>query len=122
MHLAALLDAAVERGKREVLERQVQAQNTLLSFQCARVNALEAERAIMLKTITGLEIPVPTISYSSKETLAGPSQEDMLRAAGALATPFDDMGDDEAKRQGVKWDRDGRVIYGATPGEVDTQH
>lgn len=121
VHLAALQDAATERGKREVLERQVQAQSTLISFMCARTNALETERAIMLRRITGLEIPIPTISYSTKETLGGPTQEDMLAAAGALADPFADMGDAEARRQGVEWDKNGHVVYGK-PGEVEPQH
>lgn len=112
IHQQALTELAVERATREQLERHVATQAGQLAFVCARLTQVDVERAMYIRKLTDIEVPVPSIRPTSPSThTAGPpaSAADMLSTLGAAA--FEDMGEDEAARQGVGWDKDGSVVY-----------
>jgi hypothetical protein len=101
------LDIARERARRETLEHQAIRDRALIEFLCTRVNQSETERAVLLKTLTKADIPIATLSTPAPFNLpTDPS------AAVLGVDMFTDMGDDEAKRRGVRWAGDGSVVYG----------
>jgi hypothetical protein len=102
-------DSLVEqRTRATVLTEQAITHRTQTAFLIARINQLEKERAIMLRQITKLDIPVPELAAIAATPV---NQTDILAAMGS--SMFEDMGDDEARRQGVKWDAVGAVDYQA---------
>ncbi len=81
----------------------------------ARINELTRENAALRHQVTG-ETPVAaqyilprpeikTAAAVDRET----TMEDLV-AGGAAA--YEDMGDAAAQREGVRWDGDGRTVYG----------
>jgi len=102
------LDIARERGRREALEHQAIRDRALIEFLCTRVNQSETERAVLLKELTKADIPIATLSTPNPINLpTDPS------AAVLGVDMFEDMGDDRAKKLGVRWRGDGSVEYGA---------
>lgn len=102
---SAGIELATLRAQATAHAAQAATQQTQTAFLIARINQLEKERAIMLRHITKLEIPVP-------ELVAVPpiDQREILAAMGSGM--FEDMGDEAAKREGVQWDASGAVAYG----------
>ncbi len=98
-----------DRTRAAVLTEQFVTYRTQTAFLIARINQLEKERAIMVRHITKLEIPVPELTAVA----ATPAHADILAALGG--SMFDDMGDDAARREGVTWDAAGAVQYGSEP-------
>jgi hypothetical protein len=98
---AARDELAAERGRREVLARQSVVQESFVEFLCARVNQLETERVLLLRQLTTIEIPAPTIAYRS----------------AAPQPPADDptavsIFDDDPSHAPKGWHPDGSVNYG----------
>lgn len=106
-------ELAAERARRETLDRVLINHHALVGFLCARVNQLEAERALLFKHVTNIDIPMPQIAA------AVPDPRGAAEAVGAATSLFEDMGDDAAKRLGVEWKNDGSVEY---RGGTGVQH
>ena len=61
IHAKALESLAVERAKRESAESVLKILATQMDFLRIRVNQLEAERAVLLQSITKLPMPVANL-------------------------------------------------------------
>jgi hypothetical protein len=108
---STLRDELIEqRTRAAVLTEQAVSHRTQTAFLIARVNQLEKERAIMVRHITKLEIPVPELTAIPQGPI---TQSDILSAMGA--SMFEDMGDHAARQQGVRWNDLGAVEYAAEP-------
>lgn len=89
-----------------VKQQQIATTNTLQWLQ-VRVTQLEMERAAMVFQQYGVKIPVPIMETAP----------DMPGGNGGIDSPlnatpnFNDMGDEEARRQGVGWNNDGELLY-----------
>lgn len=68
-----------------------------------RVNQLEKERAQLTHAILGVRIPVPEFESVAPQGLVD---------AMAELPSFEDMGDEQAKIQGIKHDDSGNVVFG----------
>jgi hypothetical protein len=105
--LAALrADLIEQRTRATVLSEQAATHRTQTAFLIARINQLEKERAIMVRHITKLEIPIPELAAVPAPAL---DQAAVLSAMGSAL--FEDMGDDAARQQGVTWNAAGTVEY-----------
>lgn len=69
-----------------------------------RINALEKERAIMLMKVAGVALPVPEIVPTRPGTLSDLPQFDQMPS-------FEDVGDEEAVRLGVRHTGSGELEY-----------
>jgi len=123
-HRTALDELHRERDKRELVEKQIAYQQTLIQFLCARVNHLERNNVVLLKAVTKLDFDLPHMTAApapASFSAAGPSETvaDMLKAVGG-GSLFEDMGEEEARRQGIGWNADGTVKYDHKP--ADTEH
>ena len=61
IHAKSLESLAVERAKRESAESVIKILATQMEFLRIRVNQLEAERAVLLQSITKLPMPVASL-------------------------------------------------------------
>jgi hypothetical protein len=96
---------AASKEKAMVLAEQNKVLQVQLDFMRLRVNQLEMERAALMQQVTGVNVPVPQIV----STVTQPSPQDM---ASAMSAHFQDVGDDEAKRQGLMIDpSNGELVY-----------
>lgn len=69
-----------------------------------RVNALEKQNTILMGKATGLNFPIPEIV---------PARPGSISPLDFSSLPsFEDVGDDEAKRLGIKLDDDGHLEFG----------
>lgn len=103
VHQRALDDLASERGRREELTVRANIQQGLLEFLCTRVNQLEVERALMLRQLTNLEIPVPVL----RPTVApSPAPPDFMSSS---------VFDDDPANAPAGWHPDGTVNYAGRP-------
>ncbi len=101
-----LRDELVEtRATERLLAEQAATHRTQTAFLVAQINQLTKERAVMVRHITKLEIPIPSLVAASTPPI---SVDDVLTAIGSNL--FEDMGDDEARRQGLGWDSTGVVV------------
>lgn len=103
-------DLVEQRTRATVLAEQATTHRTTTAFLIARINQLEKERAIMVRHITKLEIPIPELVGVAAH---GPDQREILAAMGS--SMFDDMGDEAARQQGVRWNDQGAVTYDGDP-------
>jgi len=107
-------ELSTERGRREILERQVITQNTIAQFLCARVNQLEGERAAFIEKLTQVALPVPQLTATPPRINPDHPEEATRRALDEFikgGNPmFEDMGDDAANKQGLGWDEQGIVV------------
>ena len=86
---------------RETYAEQNKVLQVNLDWLRTRVNQLEHERAQLLWNYTGVKVAVPQI-HVEETTGTHPLAE---------MPSFNDIGDAEAKRQGIEWDSEGRVVY-----------
>jgi len=107
--LKMLEDLAAERARREELTRRVETQQTTIAFLCARVNQLETERALLLKQILNIDIPVPTLQVTPAATPAS-SASDLLEQISAMG-----IFEDNPAHAPAGWHPDGTVNYGRLP-------
>jgi hypothetical protein len=97
-------DLAVMRQRAEDAEKRAElAQN---NFEWARVslNRIEQERSLLLSNL--LKFPVPAVAIERQT----PFEQAMQDRRAFEESIFDDLGDQEAIRQGLTHDVDGRVI------------
>lgn len=105
-------ELVVERAKREAAEKTVAILEQHRTWLAQQVNRLEGERAILLQRTVGISLPVPEVIPQRAPTsvplanVVGKPMADVVPGidVGALmlgAAAFEDMGDDEADRQGV---------------------
>jgi len=99
----ARADHATELAKREILQRQTAVQESFVEFLCQRVNQLEAERAIMLRHLTSVDVPVPTLHPRPV-----PADPPLDMAAALTSSIFDD----DERHAPAGWHADGSVNYG----------
>jgi hypothetical protein len=75
-----------------------------------RLTQSENERAQLIHNYTGVKITIPSIEPAPNPI----SMSDILNST----TNFEDVGDDEAKKQGLDWDatgaltRNGKLVQG----------
>ena len=107
----ALLQAIAER---DAIRQQQAALTTTNDWLMHRVTQLERERAKMIEVNYGVKLDVPVITHDSAARIAGVGQfsDQVLMQS----INFDDMGDEEAARQGISWNEDGSLVYGTTNG------
>src|SRR5262245_44414151 len=104
-------DLATERGRREELSRRVEAQQTTIAFLCARINQIETERALLLRQLTNIDVPIPQLQVTPTATpVATNSAADVLGAISALG-----IFEDDPAHAPAGWHPDGRVNYGRLP-------
>lgn|SRR5262249_8742542 len=96
-----------DRGRREELTRRVDAQQATIVFLTTRINQLEAERALLLRHVTGLEMPTPQLTVK-------PSA-DVDDARATLETLSQSGIFDDDPRHAPGWNADGSVHYGRRP-------
>jgi hypothetical protein len=98
-------ELGTERGRREILSQQTAVQKSFVEFLCSRVNQLETERVILLRSFTNLELPAPTIRPTEPV------------AAAPAGDGFPDLSifDDDPRHAPAGWHPDGSVNYGSTP-------
>jgi len=109
-------DLAVERARREELTRRVDAQQTTISFLCARINQLETERVLLLRQLTNIDLPTPTlhITPTAATNAGGPlTGSEALEAIAALG-----IFEDDPRHAPAGWYPDGTVNYGRLPATV----
>lgn len=74
---------------------------TTLDWLMVRVTQLERERQQLLLQYTGVKVEIPVIT-----------RQPIDASVPIDALPnFDDMGDDQAKKLGIGWNKDGTVSY-----------
>lgn len=97
---AARDELHTERGKREILSRQTAVQESFVEFLCSRVNQLETERVLLLRQLTTIDVPVPTMMYRAPaaQTAVDPTAVSIF--------------DDDASHAPRGWHPDGSVNYG----------
>lgn len=103
--LRADLIRAITRAT--VLEQHAITHATQTAFLVGQINQLSKERVIMVNRITRLELPLPELAAVPQTPAI--SQRDLIAAMGS--SMFDDMGDEEALREGITWDATGRLDY-----------
>jgi predicted nuclease with TOPRIM domain len=85
-------ELVVLRTERDALQHQVEFLQNSFDWLKMRVNALEVERAQLIEKAYGMKLPVPEIARSN----------DFRKTLEQMSTAlFTDMGDDEARKQGL---------------------
>lgn len=95
--IAAQVRAATLVEQNKVLQ-------TNLDWLRVRVNQLEHERAQLLWNYLGVKVQIPEIQRVSPTADTPPHPLSELPS-------FNDVGEAEAKRLGIEWDAEGRVVY-----------
>ena len=98
IHAILLTDLAVERAKRASAEASVTVLVTQMDFLRLRVNQLEAERAMLLQSVTKLPMPVPQLVMTTPREAPQPIRDF-----------FTDLGDEAAKAMGIEHNPDGTL-------------
>lgn len=75
-----------------------------------RLTQVEAERAKLLYLHTGVKVETPEFAVR-EEAIEQERQSTSLPDIIAGFAGFQDIGDEEAVRQGIDWDEDGKVKY-----------
>jgi hypothetical protein len=111
--LRMLEELATERARREELTRRVDAQQTTITFLCARVNQLETERVLLLRQLTNIDMPVPQLHVTPTAAPATTTAADPGAALAAISA----LGvfDDDPAHAPAGWFPDGTVNYGRLP-------
>lgn len=101
----ASLKVSCERFATESISLRVQkAKDDLtIDWMRHRINALEKERAILLQKSAGIALPTPEIVPTRPGSMTIPNFDTM--------PSFEDVGDTEAARLGIKHDPEGVVEY-----------
>jgi hypothetical protein len=111
-YLADKADAITLRLERDLAVAQVKQQETTLAWFMHRLTQVEQERSKLIFNYTGVKVDAPT--YEPEEA-AKNAAASLLAANPLNALPsFNDVGDDEALKQGIDWDTEGNIIYGVT--------
>lgn len=93
------------QGAHRAVREQKAKDDLTIDWMRHRVNALEKMNAILMQKATGIALPVPEIVPTRPGTIAGQGIDyDTMPS-------FEDVGDAEAKRLGIKHATDGSVEY-----------
>lgn len=104
---AALMKERFEaQGVAQALERQVATQNITLDWFKAQLTKSEYERAALIQNYMGVKVPVMEFQDTKLAEKPVISTEDILGAT----VNFGDVGDEEARRMGLDWDNEGRLL------------
>lgn len=95
---------AVQDQERKDYTVQKAKDDLTIDWMRHRINALEKERAILMMKAAGVQLPVPEIVPTRPGTLTMPPDFQTMPS-------FEDVGDDEAARLGIKHDEAGVVEY-----------
>jgi hypothetical protein len=82
IHQQALTELAAERAKRELLTRQCDSQLAFLEFLAQQLNQAQLERRVLMKQVTGVDVPIPEI------TVAPPHADASDRANGTPVSQY----------------------------------
>lgn len=91
-------------GVAKTLEQQVFALNTSNDWLRVQFSKCDHERAALIARYLGVQ--VPSITFEKEDTNRTPTSH-IINDAGAL---FNDVGDEEAARQGLGWDDEGNFV------------
>jgi hypothetical protein len=98
-------ELGTERGRREILSQQAAVQKQFVDFLCSRVNQLEIERVMLLRQLTNIDLPAPSLRPT---TAAAPPPVDPAAILSDLS-----IFDDDPRHAPAGWHHDGSVNYGA---------
>ena len=90
------------------LERRVVSLETSIDWMRARVNQVEAERAVLLSEKTKLPFGAPIIRQQSAHERQ--VEDQLQQMAQEIGVSFEDIGDEAAAKQGIDHDDFGLVI------------
>lgn len=85
--------------------QQIATLTASLQWLQVRVTQLEKERAQLIGHYMGIKVEVPEITVERRDQRGAEALSD------AAASFFQDMGDQEAAKQGVSWDENGNLVY-----------
>jgi hypothetical protein len=96
-------------GSYSKLSEQKAKDDITIDWMRHRINALVNENAVLMNKVTGLNIPVPEIARAGSMTIPAP--------AGRFndALHFQDIGDEEAAKQGITNDDDAPFFGDGAP-------
>lgn len=109
--------AWMERQHQTVAERdaavqQLKQQETTLGWFMHRLTQIEQERSKLIFNYTGVRIEAPAYEKADDPATEAAS---MLNKNPLNSLPnFNDVGDEEAAKQGIGWDDEGNVQYAVT--------
>jgi hypothetical protein len=92
------------QGAASALKNELDKRDVTIDWLRTRVNQLEKERALLMRERTGLNIPIPEIAPAQQVTGS--------RMSGIMAIDdlFEDIGDAEARKQGILHDENGELV------------
>ena len=101
-----LTDKARAEGQALTLAQRIAAQDATLDWLKVQLTKSEYERAGLIQNYMGVKIPVMEFATEI-------SAEEKVTAEKVLAATIDfsDIGDEEAKAQGLDWDAEGRLTH-----------
>jgi hypothetical protein len=94
-------------AERDAAKQQLVALTNTLQWLQARVTQLEMERAAMVFQQYGVKIPVPVLETAPEMPGGNGGIDSPLNAV----PNFNDVGDEEARRQGIGWNDNGELQY-----------
>ena len=102
--IATLVTNAELTGTNAGLRAQLASAQTTVDWLRTRVNQLEKERAVLLREVTHLNIPIPEIATP------GPVMSTAVPASLQMPN-FEDIGDDAASKLGITHNDAGELEY-----------
>ena len=96
----AQADAAAQRHANDVLEAN-------MNWFRHRLTQIEAERAVLIYKVMGVKIPAP--EFHKEDPIQKFMQDHKHQFTEADI--FRDLGDDEARKQGISFNEEGQVVY-----------
>jgi len=101
-YINALSQLREQRSLREAAERQNKVLEVNLDWLRAQYNQAQIERSALFQRVTGLSLPTMAIERAKRG--------DMTPDFGAMPS-FEDAGDEEAGRLGIRHAEDGTLQY-----------
>lgn len=97
------------QAERDACREQFKSQEITLGWFMHRLTQVEQERAKLIFNFTGVKVEAPTYAPADAAADAAAS---LLASNPLNALPnFNDVGDLEAAKQGIDWDKNGEVVY-----------
>lgn len=102
-------DAIQLRIERDAAVTQLRQQETTLGWFMHRLTQVEQERSKLIFNFTGVKVEAPVYEKADPEK----DGASMIQRNPLNALPsFSDVGDEEARRLGIGWDKDGNLEFG----------
>lgn len=102
-YASALSQLREQRSLREAAERQNKVLEVNLDWLRAQYNQAQIERSALFQRVTGLSLPTMAIERARQISMT-PDLNEM--------PSFEDPGDEEAGRLGIRHREDGSLVYG----------